>query len=109
MSSGGKLYNKFLTLMQTDQPIIHPESFLQDGLTELTRGLMVRFVKATKLDEKSGLAISEIDLTKSESNLCMKQVDVHAETKEVLISILYDAYKVFVYIVTYILLGWCWH
>lgn len=111
LMSVGNLYSKFVTLMQSDRPLIH---VLYDELTELIRGLMGRFVKASKVDKMSGRALSKIDLSEEENLKELQKTDIGEETRRMIkkkndlsqgvVTIFYhDARKFLVSVVTYLL------
>lgn len=79
LKSVGSLYMKFLTFMQSDQPLIH---LLYDELVELIRSLMARFVKPELIQGVSGHSLCKVDLSKLDNLMSLETMKVGEETRK---------------------------
>ena len=81
LKSVGSLFTKFLTHMQSDQPLIH---LLYDELVELVKSLMARFVKPKLIEGVHGYSLPRIDLSELDNLLSLETMKIGAETEEAL-------------------------
>ena len=82
LKSFGSLYTKFLTIIQSDQPLIY---LLYDELSELIRSLMSRFVKPKLIEGMAANAFCKINLSNLDNLISLETLEVGKETKKIML------------------------
>ena len=72
------VFNRFLTLLQKEEPLIH---ILNDQLSKLVRTLMRHFLKADEVEEKTGKKLHLVDVCKSENELPNQMLMIGMSTR----------------------------
>ncbi|KAJ8885083.1 hypothetical protein PR048_011279 [Dryococelus australis] len=79
LKSVGEVYDKFLRLMQCNEPLIH---ILYDELCALIQSLMIRIVKPEILGKVSGATFRSFDLNNIENTFPSEEIDVGCVTRK---------------------------
>ena len=72
------IFNPFLTLFQREEPLVH---ILHDEMSQLVRTLLLRFLKPSVIEQKTGKGLLSVDIFKTENQLPLDRIEVGGPTR----------------------------